>query len=79
MKAHSRKFYQIIRTKLDIAEQDGLKFTQGIQDEETHAGFDGVIRAIDQMERELIRWMFILWVGQGVITFMIISLLVKNR
>ena len=78
MKAHTRKFYQIIRTKLDLAEQDGLKFIQGIQDEETHASFDCVIRAIDQMERELIRWMFILWVGQGVITFMIISTLVKN-
>ena len=78
MKAHSQKFYQIIRTKLDLAEQDGLKFIKGLQDEETHASFDCVIRAIDQMERELIRWMFILWVGQGLITFMIISILVKN-
>ncbi len=78
MKAHTRKFYQIIRNKLDLAEQDGLKFIQGIQDEKTHASFDCVIRAIDQMERELIRWMFILWIGQSVITFIIISILVKN-
>ncbi|MEN9729433.1 MAG: hypothetical protein RLZ91_550 [Bacteroidota bacterium] len=78
MKPHTRKLYQIIRTKLDLAEQDGLKFIQGIQDEKTHASFDCVIQAIDQMERELIRWMFILWVGQSVITFMIISILVKN-
>ena len=78
MKAHSRKFCQIIRTKLDLAEQDGLKFIQSLKDKETQASFDCVIRAIDQMERELIRWMFILWVGQCVITFMIISIMVKN-
>jgi hypothetical protein len=78
MKPHTRKLYQIIRTKLDLAEQDGLKFIQGIQDEKTHASFDCVIQAIDRMERELTRWMFILWVGQSVITFMIISILVKN-
>jgi hypothetical protein len=77
MKPHTRKLYQLVRAKLHLGEQDGMKFIHGIQEEEIHISFNCVIRAIDQMERELIRWMFIFWVGQGAVTYMIVSLL-KN-
>lgn len=72
MKPHSKKLYQLVRTKLHLGERDG------IYEEESHISVDFVIRAFEKMERELIRWMFILWIGQVAITFMMISLLVKN-
>jgi hypothetical protein len=60
MKPHTRKLYQLVRAKLHLGERDGMKFIHGIQEEEIHISFTCVIRAIDQMERELIRGMFIL-------------------
>lgn len=72
MKPHTRKLYHIVRAKLHLGERDG------IYEEEGHISGDFVIRAFDKMERELIRWMFILWIGQVAITFMIISQLVTN-
>jgi hypothetical protein len=83
MKAHSRKFYQIIRTKLDLAEQDGLKFIQGIQDEidDKTAEFvtkDYMRQAISEAKSDLIKWMFVFWMGQGAVTYLIVSMLIKN-
>jgi uncharacterized Rmd1/YagE family protein len=72
MKPHTRKLYQLVRAKLHLGERDG------IYEEESHISVDFVIRAFEKMESELIRWMFILWIGQVAITFMMISLLVKN-
>ena len=72
MKPHTRKLYQLVRAKLQLGEQDG------IYEQESHISGDFIIRVFDKMERELIRWMFILWIGQVVVTFMIISLLVKT-
>jgi hypothetical protein len=83
MKAHSRKFYQIIRTNLDLAEQDGLKFIQGIQDEidDKTAEFvtkDYMRQAISEAKSDLIKWMFVFWMGQGAVTYLIVSMLIKN-
>lgn len=83
MKAHSRKFYPIIRTKLDVAEQDGLKFIQGIQDEidDKTAEFvtkDYMRQAISEAKSDLIKWMFVFWMGQGAVTYLIVSMLIKN-
>ena len=83
MKAHSRKFYQIIRTKLDLAEQDGLKFIQGIQDkiDDKTAEFvtkDYMRQAISEAKSDLIKWMFVFWMGQGAVTYLIVSMLIKN-
>lgn len=83
MKAHSRKFYQIIRNKLDLAEQDGLKFIQGIQDEidDKTAEFvtkDYMRQAISEAKSDLIKWMFVFWMGQGAVTYLIVSMLIKN-
>ena len=81
MKAHIRKFYQIIRTKLDLAEQDGLKFIQGIQDEidDKTAEFvtkDYMRQAISEAKSDLIKWMFVFWMGQGAVTYLIVSMLI---
>ena len=83
MKAHIRKFYQIIRTKLDLTEQDGLKFIQGIQDEidDKTAEFvtkDYMRQAISEAKSDLIKWMFVFWMGQGAVTYLIVSMLIKN-
>jgi hypothetical protein len=83
MKANNRKFYQIIRTKLDLAEQDGLKFIQGIQDEidDKTAEFvtkDYMRQAISEAKSDLIKWMFVFWMGQGAVTYLIVSMLIKN-
>jgi hypothetical protein len=83
MKANNRKFYQIIRTKLDLAEQDGLKFIQGIQDEidDKTAEFvtkDFMRQAISEAKSDLIKWMFVFWMGQGAVTYLIVSMLIKN-
>lgn len=83
MKAHSRKFYQIIRNKLDLAEQDGLKFIQGIQDkiDDKTAEFvtkDYMRQAISEAKSDLIKWMFVFWMGQGAVTYLIVSMLIKN-
>ena len=83
MKAHSRRFYQIIRNKLDLAEQDGLKFIQGIQDEidDKTAEFvtkDYMRQAISEAKSDLIKWMFVFWMGQGAVTYLIVSMLIKN-
>ncbi|MEY4273890.1 MAG: hypothetical protein RL638_838 [Bacteroidota bacterium] len=83
MKANTRKFYQIIRTKLDLAEQDGLKFIQGIQDEidDKTAEFvtkDYMRQAISEAKSDLIKWMFVFWMGQGAVTYLIVSMLIKN-
>lgn len=83
MKANTRKFYQIIRTKLDLAEQDGLKFIQGIQDEidDKTAEFvtkDFMRQAISEAKSDLIKWMFVFWMGQGAVTYLIVSMLIKN-
>lgn len=71
MKPHTRKLYQLVRAKLHLGEQDG------IYEQESHISGDFVIREFDKMERELIRWMFIFWVGQAAVTYMIVSL-IKN-
>jgi len=83
MKAHGRKLYQIIRTKLDLTEQDGLKFIQGIQEEidDKTADFvtkDFVGQAISEAKSDIIKWMFAFWMGQGAVTYLIVSLLIKN-
>ncbi|MFM1835529.1 MAG: hypothetical protein RJA04_216 [Bacteroidota bacterium] len=83
MKANTRKFYQIIRNKLYLAEQDGLKFIQGIQDEidDKTAEFvtkDYMRQAISEAKSDLIKWMFVFWMGQGAVTYLIVSMLIKN-
>jgi len=78
MKPHTRKLYQLVRAKLHLGERDGMKFIHGIQEEEIHISFTCVIRAIDQMERELIRGMFILWIGQLAVMVGFLYLFVKH-
>jgi hypothetical protein len=83
MKPHTRKLYQLVRAKLDLGEEDGMKFIHGIQAEvkDTTDDFvnkDFVHQTVSEAKSELIKWMFIFWVGQGTVTYMILSLLVKN-
>ena len=82
MKPHTRKLYQLVRAKLHLGEQDGMKFIHGIQEEvqESTNEFvtkDFVQQTVAEAKSELIKWMFIFWVGQGAVTYMIVSLL-KN-
>lgn len=78
MKPHTRKLYQIVRAKLHLGEQDGMRFIHGIQEEVNEfVNKDFVQQTVEEATRELIKWMYILWVGQGAVTFMIVSLM-KN-
>jgi hypothetical protein len=83
MKPHTRKLYQLARAKLHLGEEDGMKFIYGIQAEvkDTTDDFvnkDFVHQTVSEAKSELIKWMFIFWMGQGAVTYMIVSLLVKN-
>ena len=82
MKPHTRKLYQIVRAKLHLGEQDGMRFIHGIQEEiqdstNELASKDFVHQTVAEAKSELIEWMFIFWVGQGAVTYMIVSL-IKN-
>jgi hypothetical protein len=82
MKPHTRKLYQFVRAKLHLGEQDGMNFIHGIQEEvqeSTHefVSKDFVQQTVAEAKSELIKWMFIFWVGQGAVTYMIVSQL-KN-
>lgn len=82
MKPHTRKLYQIVRAKLHLGEQDDMRFIHGIQEEiqESTNEFvskDFVHQTVAEAKSELIKWMFIFWVGQGAVTYMIVSLM-KN-
>jgi hypothetical protein len=82
MKPHTRKLYQLVRAKLHLGEQDGMKFIHGIH-EEVHESTNEFVRkdfvqqTVAEAKSELIKWMFIFWVGQGAVTYLIVSLL-KN-
>lgn len=82
MKPHTRKLYQLVRAKLHLGEQDGMKFIHGIH-EEVHESTNEFVRkdfvqqTVAEAKSELIKWMFIFWVGQGAVTYIIVSLL-KN-
>ena len=82
MKPHTRKLYQLVRAKLHLGEQDGMKFINGLQAEvkESTQEFvtkDFVHQTVSEAKSELIKWMFIFWVGQAAVTYMIVSL-IKN-
>jgi flagellar biosynthesis chaperone FliJ len=82
MKPHTRKLYQLVRAKLHLGEQDGIKFINGLQAEvkESTQEFvtkDFVHQTVSEAKSELIKWMFIFWVGQAAVTYMIVSL-IKN-
>jgi flagellar biosynthesis chaperone FliJ len=82
MKPHTRKLYQLVRAKLHLGEQDGMKFIHGLQAEvkESTQEFvtkDFVHQTVAEAKSELIKWMFIFWVGQAAVTYMIVSL-IKN-
>ncbi len=82
MKSHNRKLYQLVRAKLHLGEQDGMKFIHCIQEEvqdstNEFVSNDFVQQTVAEAKSELIKWMFIFWVGQGAVTYMIVSLM-KN-
>ncbi len=83
MKPHTRKLFQLVRAKLHLGEQDGIKFIDAIQAEVHESTQDLVTKdfvhqTVAEAKSELIKWMFIFWVGQGAVTYMIVSLLMKN-
>lgn len=83
MKPHTRKLYQLVRAKLHLGEHDGIKFIDGIQAEvqgstQDFVNKDFVRQTVAEAKSELVKWMFIFWVGQGAVTYMIVSLLIKN-
>jgi len=78
MKPHTRKLYQLVRAKLHLGEHDGIKFIDGIQAEVQGSTQDFVRQTVAEAKSELVKWMFIFWVGQGAVTYMIVSLLMKN-
>jgi hypothetical protein len=83
MKSHTRKLYHIIRGKLRLDEEDGMKFIEGLQaavkeSMQELSSKDFVHQTVTGAESELIKWMFIFWVGQGAVTYMIVSLVMKN-
>ncbi|MFM7021109.1 MAG: hypothetical protein ACKOXC_09955 [Aquirufa sp.] len=80
MKPHTRKLYQLVRAKLHLGEQDGMKFIHGIQEEiqgptNQFVSKDFVHQTVAEAKSELTKWMFIFWVGQGAVTYMIVSLM----
>ncbi|MFD3274608.1 hypothetical protein [Aquirufa echingensis] len=82
MKPHTRKSYQLVRAKLHLGEQDGMKFINGLQAEVKESTQEFVIKdfvhqTVSEAKSELIKWMFIFWVGQAAVTYMIVSL-IKN-
>ena len=82
MKPHTRKLYQLVRAKLHLGEQDGMKFINGLQAEvkestQEFVSKDFVHQTVSEAKSELIKWMFIFWVGQAAVTYMIVSL-IKN-
>ncbi|MHA8075475.1 hypothetical protein [Aquirufa sp. TARAVU-A1A] len=82
MKPHTRKLYQLVRAKLHLGEQDGMKFIHGLQAEvkestQEFVSKDFVHQTVSEAKSELIKWMFIFWVGQAAVTYMIVSL-IKN-
>jgi hypothetical protein len=83
MKSHTRKLYHIVRGKLRLDEEDGMKFIEGLQAEVKESTQelrrkDFVHQSVAEAKSELIKWMFIFWVGQGAVTYMIVSLVMKN-
>jgi hypothetical protein len=83
MKSHTRKLYHIVRGKLHLDEEDGMKFIEGLQAEvkestQELSSKDFVHQTVAEAKSELIKWMFIFWVGQGAVTYMIVSLVMKN-
>jgi flagellar biosynthesis chaperone FliJ len=82
MKPHTRKLYQLVRAKLHLGEQDGMKFINGLQAEvkestQEFVSKDFLHQTVSEAKSELIKWMFIFWVGQAAVTYMIVSL-IKN-
>mgnify|MGYP000063551431 CR=1 FL=1 len=83
MKPHTRKLYQLVRAKLHLGEQDGMKFINGLQAEvkestQEFVSKDFVHQTVSEAKSELIKWMFIFWIGQMTITTGIILLFIKN-
>jgi len=76
MKPHTRKLYQLVRAKLHLGEQDGIQ--EEVQESTNEfVTKDFVQQTVAEAKSELIKWMFIFWVGKGAVTYMIVSLL-KN-
>lgn len=66
-----------------LDEHDGMKFIEGIQAEvkestQEFSSKDFVHQTVAEAKSELIKWMFIFWVGQGAVTYMIVELVIKN-
>ncbi len=83
MKSHTRKLYHIIRGKFRLDEHDSMKFIEGIQAEakestQEFSSKDFIHQTVAEAKSELIKWMFIFWVGQGAVTYMIVALVIKN-
>lgn len=60
-----------------------MKFIDGLQVEakEYTQEFSSKVfvhQTVAEAKSELIKWMFIFWVGQGAVTYMIVSLVIKN-
>lgn len=83
MKPHTRKLYQLVRAKLRLDGQDGMKFIDWLQAEvkestQEFSSKDFVLQMVAEAKSELIKRMFNFWIGQGAVTFMIVSLVMKN-
>jgi hypothetical protein len=66
-----------------LDEENGMKFIEGLQAEvkestQELSSKDFVHQTVTGAESELIKWIFIFWVGQGALTFMIVSLVMQN-
>ncbi len=80
MKPRTRKLYQLVRAKLRL---DGMKFIYWLQAEmkestQEFSSKDFVHQTVAEAKSELIKWMFIFWVGHGTAIFMIGALVIKN-
>ena len=77
------KLYDLARAKLHLKDSDAMEFVSTIHEMHDHldqnlATKEFVSKELSETKFEILKWLFIFWVGQLSITIGIVLMLIKN-
>jgi hypothetical protein len=77
------KLYDLARAKLNLNDTDAMEFVSSIHELQDHrfenlATKEFVSKELSETKFDILKWIFLFWVGQMSITLGIVLLLIKN-
>ena len=77
------KLYDLARAKLNLNDTDAMEFVSSIHELQDHrfenlATKEFVSKELSEMKFDILKWMFIFWVGQMSVTIAVVMIFIKR-